>query len=65
MHLIEGPKIFVEELLAQYRVTVDFQEKDSLLSYFAEKAGIPPNCAPFLTFFYCTQGDPQAEIPKF
>lgn len=61
---VGGHHIFPEETVGQYKVQIDFQEKDNLLAYFASKAEIPENCPYSLEFYFNNQNNPEANFPK-
>jgi hypothetical protein len=50
--------VFGEEVMAKYRIFIDFQEKDNLLAYFGAKADIKMDCPNPLRYFYDLQLDP-------
>lgn len=53
---MSGFAVFDEEGYSKLRISVDFNEKDGILSYFNGKNNITEDCPVELSFFYDVQG---------
>ncbi len=54
--------VFNEEGFLKHKISMDFEEKDGLLTYFAGKYAISEDCPPEFKFYYNIQIENQEPV---